>query len=42
MYHNFANLFSKFLESTFYKEIALKVLDYPFCEGFPNSAAHTS
>ena len=49
MYHNFANLFSKLSESTFYMEISkfqqkstdLKALDKPFCEGFPISAAHT-
>ena len=72
-------LFSKLLESTFYKEISkqkvywlatsggrvpvvavcvlhgqlrifcvtdsaveLKILNWPFCKGFPNSAAHTS
>ena len=43
-------LFSEFSESTFLyrneqvsvKSIELKVLDKPFWEGFPNSAAHTS
>ena len=50
-YHNFANLFSKLSESILYKKRnkqvsvkskELKGLDQPFCEGFPNSAAHTS
>ena len=49
---NFAYLFSKLSESTFNKEISkfqkkyrfksIRLAILPFCQGFPNSAAHTS
>ena len=50
LYRIFANLFFKLSVSTFYNEISkfqqksteLKELNWPFCEGFPNYAAHTS
>ena len=35
-------LFTKKNKQVSVKSIELKVLDQPFCEGFPNSAAHAS
>ena len=49
-YHNFGKIILKIVGKLFLqrnkqvsvKSIELKALDWPFCEGFPNSAAHIS